>query len=63
MPKEFYNSSEIAERLGLTAYQVNQLMHQFEANHAAVRIGRQYRIRMSVFDRWLNEQDGGPATK
>lgn len=61
MPKAFYNTREIAEMMGVKLPTAQSIMRALAMRGMAMKIGNRYRVRMTVFKRWLEEQGAGAA--
>ena len=61
MPKAFYSTKEIAEIMDVKPSTAQCIMRALAMHGQAMKVGNRYRVRMTVFKRWLEEQEAGAA--
>ena len=61
MPKAFYSTREVAEMMGISMQGAQAIMRTLAMRGMAMKVGNRYRVRMTVFRRWLEEQGAGAA--
>lgn len=61
MPKAFYSSNEVAEMMGISLHSAQAVLRRLAEKGMAMKIGNRYRVRMTVFKKWLEEQGAGAA--
>lgn len=61
MPKAFYSTKEIAEIMEVKPSTAQCIMRALAMRGQAMKVGNRYRVRMTVFKRWLEEQGAGAA--
>lgn len=54
--KRYYRTGDIARILAISSGKANQIMHMFEEQGQLFREGRLMRVRIDVFEQWLNER-------
>lgn len=57
-PKIFLSSEDIAQLMGISRREAQYMLNMFERRGQAVKNGRVKLVSVSVFSRYLAEQDG-----
>lgn len=61
MPKAFYSTREVAEMLDISLHNAQAVLRSLAMRGMAMKVGNRYKVRMTVFKRWLEEQGAGAA--
>lgn len=59
--KRYYTTTEVQTILGVSRTKANEIMHVFEKRGQLFRHGNTLRVKISVFDEWLEECTGRRA--
>jgi hypothetical protein len=56
--RKYYSTADIQEILGIGRTSANSLMHMFEERGQLFRYGNTLRVKISDFDKWVDENTG-----
>lgn len=56
--RRFYSAKDVQEILGIEKTKANQILNMFEYRGQLFRDGKVKRVRVEIFEAWLDEMDG-----
>ena len=56
MKDRYIGTAEITERTGCGRTFANELMHRFEAQGQAYKMGNRYKVKERVFEDWIEHE-------